>query len=83
MEDLVSHTHKVQPRHLRRSAYLYIRQSSMRQVLENTESTRGQYGLRSRAIALGWVDDNIVVVDSDQGGGRLGNVEGRLPAARR
>jgi DNA invertase Pin-like site-specific DNA recombinase len=63
----MSHTTKVQPRHLKRAAYLYIRQSTMRQVLENTESTRRQYGLRGRAIALGWTDEGIVVVDSDQG----------------
>lgn len=63
----MSQSQKVHPHHLKRSAYLYIRQSSMRQVLENTESTRRQYGLRGRAIALGWTDDNIVVVDSDQG----------------
>jgi DNA invertase Pin-like site-specific DNA recombinase len=58
---------KVQPHHLERSAYLYIRQSSMRQVIENVESTKRQYALRSRAIALGWRDDEIVVVDCDQG----------------
>jgi DNA invertase Pin-like site-specific DNA recombinase len=58
---------KVQPRHLKRSAYLYVRQSSMRQVLENTESTKRQYALRGRAVALGWADDRIIVVDSDQG----------------
>ena len=43
---------KVQPHHLERSAYLYVRQSSMRQVIENVESTKRQYALRSRAIAL-------------------------------
>ncbi len=32
---------KVTPRHLRRAAYLYVRQSTLRQVLENTESTAG------------------------------------------
>ncbi len=58
---------KVQPHHLARSAYLYIRQSSMRQVLENTESTKRQYALRARAIALGWSDEAIIVIDSDQG----------------
>jgi DNA invertase Pin-like site-specific DNA recombinase len=63
----MSYAHKVHPRHLKRSAYLYIRQSSMRQVLENTESTRRQYNLRGRAVALGWAADNVVVVDSDQG----------------
>ena len=63
----MSQTNKVHPRHLKRNAYLYVRQSCMRQVLENTGSTRRQYGLRGRAIALGWTDDDIVVVDSDQG----------------
>jgi len=58
---------KVHPRHLKRAAYLYVRQSSMRQVLENTESTRRQYALRGRAISLGWTDESIVVIDSDQG----------------
>src|ERR671928_513546 len=58
---------KVQPRHLERGAYLYVRQSSMRQVIENIESTKRQYALRGRAIALGWRDDQIIVIDNDQG----------------
>ena len=58
---------KVQPQHLERGAYLYVRQSSMRQVFENVESTKRQYALRSRAISLGWHDDQIIVIDSDQG----------------
>lgn len=58
---------KVQPHHLERSAYLYIRQSSMRQVLENVESAKRQYALRGRAIALGWRDEQIIVIDNDQG----------------
>ncbi len=44
---------KAQPHHLDRGAYLYIRQSSMRQVVENVESTKRQYALRDRASALG------------------------------
>jgi DNA invertase Pin-like site-specific DNA recombinase len=63
----MSESMKVQPYHLERRAYLYVRQSSMRQVIENVESTKRQYALRSRAIALGWRDDAIVVVDCDQG----------------
>ncbi len=59
--------HKVATRHLRRSAYLYVRQSSLRQVFENTESTKRQYALRERAVALGWPLEQIVVVDCDQG----------------
>jgi DNA invertase Pin-like site-specific DNA recombinase len=58
---------KVQAHHLERGAYLYIRQSSMRQVIENIESTKRQYALRQRAVALGWPDDKIIVIDCDQG----------------
>jgi len=58
---------KVKPTHLKRSAYLYIRQSTLRQVLENTESTKRQYALRQHAIALGWQQDQIIVIDSDLG----------------
>ena len=58
---------KVQPHHRERGAYLYIRQSSMRQVIENVESTKRQYALRGRAVALGWRDDQILVIDEDQG----------------
>jgi DNA invertase Pin-like site-specific DNA recombinase len=58
---------KVQSQHLERDAYLYIRQSSMKQVIENVESTKRQYALRTRATALGWPDDRVVVIDSDQG----------------
>ena len=58
---------KITAEHLKRNAYLYVRQSSLRQVLENTESRLRQYGLRQRARALGWSDDQIVVIDSDQG----------------
>ena len=58
---------KVRAPHLRRNAYLYVRQSSPRQVLENTESTKRQYGLRQRALALGWPDEQIIVIDTDLG----------------
>lgn len=58
---------KVSKRHLQRKAYLYVRQSTLRQVLENQESTKRQYELKSRAIALGWREEHIVVIDSDLG----------------
>jgi DNA invertase Pin-like site-specific DNA recombinase len=58
---------KATAEHLKRSAYLYIRQSTLRQVLENTESTQRQYALRRRAIALGWPEERIIVIDHDQG----------------
>ena len=58
---------KVKASHLKRTAYLYVRQSSLRQVFENTESTQRQYGLREQAVALGWPLDRIIVIDSDLG----------------
>lgn len=65
---MTAETHsKVQARHLKRNAYLYVRQSSLRQMFENTESTKRQYALRQRAIALGWRNDQVVVIDSDLG----------------
>ena len=63
----MNESRKVQPHHVERDAYLYIRQSSMKQVVENTESTKRQYALRGRATALGWPDERVVVIDSDQG----------------
>ena len=58
---------KVTASHLKRNAYLYVRQSTVRQVFENTESTQRQYALRQRAIALGWPGDQVIVIDSDLG----------------
>ncbi len=58
---------KVTASHLARTAYLYVRQSTLRQVLQNTESAERQYALRQRAIAFGWPTEQIVVIDQDQG----------------
>ena len=58
---------KVTAAHLKRNAYLYVRQSTPRQVLENSESTARQYALRQRAAALGWPPEQIVVIDTDLG----------------
>lgn len=58
---------KVTAAHLKRNAYLYVRQSTPRQVLENSESTKRQYALRQRAVALGWHADRVVVIDNDLG----------------
>jgi DNA invertase Pin-like site-specific DNA recombinase len=58
---------KVTASHLRRDAYLYVRQSTVRQVFENTESTRRQYALRERAVALGWPIERVNVIDADLG----------------
>lgn len=58
---------KVTSAHLKRNAYLYIRQSTPRQVIDNCESTKRQYALRQRAVALGWPEDHIIVIDHDLG----------------
>ena len=58
---------KVTGAHLARTAYLYVRQSTLRQVLTNTESATRQYALRQKAIALGWQAEQIVTIDTDQG----------------
>jgi len=57
---------KVRSVHLNRPAYLYVRQSTLKQVVENTESTLRQDDLRQKALALGWPADRIVVIDNDQ-----------------
>ena len=56
---------KVTSAHLERDAYLYIRQSTARQVIENTESTLRQYALRERAVTYGWPLERIHVIDND------------------
>src|SRR6202048_1892460 len=58
---------KVTGAHLARTAYLYVRQSTLRQVLTNTESTARQYALRQKATALGWAAEQVVTIDTDQG----------------
>lgn len=58
---------KVMATHLGRDAYLYVRQSTLHQVFENQESTRRQYDLRQRAVALGWPLERVIVIDSDLG----------------
>ena len=58
---------KIQAGHRKRNAYLYIRQSTPRQVLEHQESTQRQYGLRQQALQLGWAEEQIVVIDTDLG----------------
>jgi len=58
---------KIQPRHLDRLAIVYVRQSSVQQVMEHRESTALQYALQSRARSWGWAADRVVVIDQDQG----------------
>jgi len=58
---------KVTATHLSRAALLYVRQSTLKQVINNTESAIRQYGLRGKAVALGWASDQITVIDTGQG----------------
>ncbi len=53
--------------HRERLAVVYVRQSTPQQVLDHQESTRLQYGLVSRAQALGWEASRILVIDDDLG----------------
>ena len=53
--------------HLRRLAFLYVRQSSLQQVQDHQESTARQYALKRRALALGWAAERVVVIDEDLG----------------
>jgi DNA invertase Pin-like site-specific DNA recombinase len=75
---MTQETHqKVKPGHLKRNAYLYIRQSTLRQVFDNSESTKRQYALRQRAVALGWPEDRIIVIsDLGQSGASAADREG-------
>ena len=65
LDDL--HTEKLHAWHRERLAVIYVRQSTPQQVLDHQESTRLQYGLVSRAQALGWAADRILVIDDDLG----------------
>lgn len=58
---------KVQPWHRDRLAVVYVRQSTAQQVLDHQESTRLQYGLRTRAVDLGWAQAQVAVIDDDLG----------------
>ena len=56
---------KITPDHLARGAFIYVRQSTVDQLLNNHESRLRQYGLADRARALGWTD--VTVIDDDLG----------------
>jgi DNA invertase Pin-like site-specific DNA recombinase len=67
---------KITAGHRDRLAVVYVRQSTRRQVLVNTESTRLQYGLVERAVGLGWARSRVTVIDTDLG------VSAAVPDAR-
>lgn len=64
---------KISERHLSRSAFVYIRQSTLQQVRNNTESSRRQYALAGRAKELGF--QKVIVIDEDLGTSGTGNCE--------
>jgi DNA invertase Pin-like site-specific DNA recombinase len=66
-EDWSGEGGKIRARHLDRLAVVYVRQSTMQQVLDHQESTRLQYGLVHRAEALGWSKTRVLVIDEDLG----------------
>lgn len=67
---------RISAEHLRRLAFVYVRQSSPHQVRNNLESQRRQYAFADQAVDMGWVRDRVVVVDEDQG------TSGSVPDAR-
>jgi DNA invertase Pin-like site-specific DNA recombinase len=63
----LSGQYKITPAHLQRLVYIYVRQSTLKQVRENRESQVYQYNLMETAQALGWSRERIRVIDADQG----------------
>ena len=55
---------RIQRQHLNRAAYVYVRQSSPRQVIEHLESQRRQYDLVGWATTAGWPAERIVALDA-------------------
>ena len=60
------HSIKLRNAHLTRPALVYVRQSTLMQVRDNTASTTRQYQLAKRAHGLGWPEHLGVVIDQDQ-----------------
>jgi DNA invertase Pin-like site-specific DNA recombinase len=58
---------KIQIQHTSKLAYVYLRQSTMKQVRFNQESTQRQYALQNKAQQLGWPQQSIKILDGDLG----------------
>jgi DNA invertase Pin-like site-specific DNA recombinase len=58
---------QITEQHRCKSAYVYVRQSTLAQVRHHQESTERQYALREKALELGWNDPEIHVLDRDLG----------------
>ena len=72
---------KISGIHRDRLAAIYLRQSSMAQVREHTESTTRQYGLAEEAVRLGWARPDVLVIDTDLGVGPVGRGPGGVHRA--
>ena len=68
---------KIRSSHQERLAVVYVRQSTPQQVAGNRESTELQYALAQRAVALGWPQERVLIIDEDQGRSAQ-SAEGRL-----
>jgi len=77
----MSFSEKVQGRHQDRLALVYVRQSTLRQVEQNQESTRLQYALVERALQLDWARQRVEVIDDDLG--RSGTTTANRPGFQR
>jgi hypothetical protein len=59
---LLLSSEKITAGHLARDAYVYVRQSTPTQIMQNTESLARQYELRERAVGLGWPLHQVQVI---------------------
>jgi DNA invertase Pin-like site-specific DNA recombinase len=57
---------KISANHLRRLAYVCVRQSTRKQTERNRQSIARRYRLVQRAVALGWPADPVQTFDDDQ-----------------
>lgn len=72
---IVNGTSKITASHRSRTAAIYLRQSTLVQVRDNTESTLRQYALGDEAVTLGWDHEDVLVIDADLGvSGKFGQV---------
>ena len=56
----------ISEQHLSKTAYVYVRQSTLAQVRHHQESTERQYALREKALHIGLVD-RVQILDRDLG----------------
>jgi DNA invertase Pin-like site-specific DNA recombinase len=64
---MIERASKVTPDHLRRDAYVYIRQATVQNGFPKPDRLQRQYDLHQKAVALGWPSQRVVVIDSDLG----------------